>query len=377
MKVVFFGTFNEGWHPRVRVLREGLDAHGWDVTIVNVPSSITTKQRLEIAQRPWRAITVLSGVVKAYLQLVKEARDVGHADAVVVGYLGVLDVHLARRLFRAPIVLDHMAPIAGTFQDRRITGLRLRIAATVDRWAENAAALVLVDTPEHLAQIDRTRRDRAMVVAVGAPNQWFTAQRSAISSSRPDSLSIVFFGLYTPLQGIPRLARALDRTADLPVRWTLVGDGQDRHLVQHAIDTQANVTSYDWVAPHDLPALVAAHDVCLGIFGTTPKAERVVPNKVYQGAAAGCLVITSDTACQRTALAKAGVFVDSDDPDGLANAVADMLNDRTDLQTLRKTSARWAVEHFSPEAASLELSDRMKSLAGRNTGRRKWLKSKR
>ena len=45
--------------------------------------------------------------------------------------------------------------------------------------------------------------------------------------------------------------------------------------------------------------MVASHDVCLGIFGDTDKALSVVPTKVYQGAAAGCAVVTSDTAPHR------------------------------------------------------------------------------
>ena len=51
----------------------------------------------------------------------------------------------------------------------------------------------------------------------------------------------------------------------------------------------------DWVDADELPGVVAEHDVCLGIFGTTDKAPRVVPNKVYQGVASGCAVVTSDT----------------------------------------------------------------------------------
>jgi hypothetical protein len=40
-----------------------------------------------------------------------------------------------------------------------------------------------------------------------------------------------------------------------------------------------------WVEQSRMPALVAGHDVCLGIFGTTPKGLRVVPNKAYQARA--------------------------------------------------------------------------------------------
>ena len=71
----------------------------------------------------------------------------------------------------------------------------------------------------------------------------------------------------------------------------------------------------------NLPALVAGHDVCLGIFGTGDKALRVVPNKVFQGAAAGCAIVTSDTAPQRRALGDAAVLVPPGDPEALAAAL--------------------------------------------------------
>ncbi|MDY5138226.1 glycosyltransferase, partial [Actinotignum timonense] len=59
----------------------------------------------------------------------------------------------------------------------------------------------------------------------------------------------------------------------------------------------------------------------LGIFGTSDKAQRVVPNKAYQGMAAGLALITSDTAPQRDMLGDAASYV----PAGDASALADML----------------------------------------------------
>jgi hypothetical protein len=85
------------------------------------------------------------------------------------------------------------------------------------------------------------------------------------------------------------------------------------------------VTWLDWVEPDALPALVAAHDVCLGILGTGPKALRVVPNKVFQGLAAECVVVTSDTAPQRRLLGDHLELV----PPGDAAALADRLLDLT------------------------------------------------
>ena len=81
--------------------------------------------------------------------------------------------------------------------------------------------------------------------------------------------------------------------------------GQDRAEAQRLAAGNPRVEWLDWVPAARLPELVARHDVCLGILGTGAKARRVVPNKVYQGAAAGCAVITSDTPPQRSALGDA------------------------------------------------------------------------
>jgi glycosyltransferase involved in cell wall biosynthesis len=113
------------------------------------------------------------------------------------------------------------------------------------------------------------------------------------------------------------------------------------------------------VAPADLPALVAGHDVCLGIFGRGDKALRVVPNKVFQGAAAGCAVVTSDTAPQRRALGECAVLVPPGDPQALAAALRALADDRDRLQALRTGAWTLARERFVPEAVVVPLVQRV------------------
>jgi len=45
----------------------------------------------------------------------------------------------------------------------------------------------------------------------------------------------------------------------------------------------------------ELPRLMSASHICLGIFGTTPKAQRVIPNKVFDAIAVARPVVTADT----------------------------------------------------------------------------------
>ena len=90
-----------------------------------------------------------------------------------------------------------------------------------------------------------------------------------------EPLRAVFFGLFTPLQGAPVIGAALAALADdedHPVEVTMIGSGQDLDETRALAARNPRVHWLDWVDAADLPAMVAAHDLCLGIFGTGPKA---------------------------------------------------------------------------------------------------------
>jgi glycosyltransferase involved in cell wall biosynthesis len=168
-------------------------------------------------------------------------------------------------------------------------------------------------------------------------------------------MRVVFFGLYTPLQGAPVIAEAANLLADLDVEFTMIGTGQELQVARAVASRNPRITWLNWVDGADLPSAVASHDVCLGIFGTTDKALRVVPNKVYQGAAAGCAVITSDTPPQRRALGSAGLLVQPGDANALADALRSLAADRSLLWNMRSAAYQHAVARFSPQVVTKQL----------------------
>ena len=176
-------------------------------------------------------------------------------------------------------------------------------------------------------------------------------------------MRVVFYGLYTPLQGTPTIGAALGGIAagaDAPaIAVTMIGRGQDEAEAKSAAAGNKAVTWLDWVPAAELPALVAEHDVCLGIFGTGEKARRVVPNKVFQGAAAGCAIITSDTAPQRRVFGDAAVLVPPGDADALAAALLELARDRGRLRELRTAARELAEKHFSPAQVVAPLIERL------------------
>ena len=139
----------------------------------------------------------------------------------------------------------------------------------------------------------------------------------------------------------------------------MIGGGQDEAAARTAAGANTAVRWIPWVPAADLPALVAGHDVCLGIFGTGDKALRVVPNKVFQGAAAGCAIVTSDTAPQRRALGRAAVLVPPGDAEELAAALLRLARDRAELARLRRDARRLAAAEFAPERIVAPLLQRL------------------
>jgi glycosyltransferase involved in cell wall biosynthesis len=371
MRTIIFGTYDTAMHPRIATIAEGLSARGFDVTECNIPLGLTTADRVDMLAKPWKVGGLVARLASRWLGLAARARRLGRPDAVVVGYLGHFDVHLARLLYprhmfsrhRVPIVLDHLISAANTAKDRRIAGggLKQRLLELIDAAALRAADIVVVDTEEHLEIVPEKYRSKAVVVPVGAPAPWHAAARelSATVTSATGPLKVVFYGLYTPLQGAPVIGEALGRLAGAPVEVTMIGRGQDQAETKRAAASNQSVRWLDWVPAAELPALVAAHDVCLGIFGTGDKALRVVPNKVFQGAAAGCAVVTSDTAPQRRLLGDAAVLVPPGDPAALADALLRLADDREALLKLRHAARQLAAERFTPEQVVGPLTDRL------------------
>ena len=104
---------------------------------------------------------------------------------------------------------------------------------------------------------------------------------------------VLFYGSYIPLQGIETIIDAADQLPD--VHFTLIGKGQTYHEMKRKAEALTNITFHDPVPLTELPNCIRSADLCLGIFGTSNKAQRVIPHKVYDAVACGIPVITANT----------------------------------------------------------------------------------
>jgi glycosyltransferase involved in cell wall biosynthesis len=104
---------------------------------------------------------------------------------------------------------------------------------------------------------------------------------------------------------------------------------------------------------------MACADIVLGIFGVTPKACMVIPNKVYQALAVGRAVITADTAAVRELFTNGEdlLMVPPGDAAALARAIERLGSDPLLRRRIAARGGQRIREGYHPAAVAGRLGD--------------------
>lgn len=247
------------------------------------------------------------------------------SDAVLVGYPGHMDLPAARRAARGrPVIFNPLVSLADTLvSDRgrfRPGSPPARVLQKVDRRAFRAADLVVADTRAHADFLSGLAgHDRFEVCFVGAEDRLFHPPWEPA-----EPFVALFVGKLIPLQGVETIVGAAGLAPE--IRFRIVGSGQLEPLLRQA---PANVERIPWIEYERLPDELRRAGCGLGIFGTSAKAARVIPNKAFQALACGAPLVTADTPAARELLAdgESAVLVPAGDDVALADAVRRLAGD--------------------------------------------------
>jgi glycosyltransferase involved in cell wall biosynthesis len=300
--VAYFGTYDPAY-PRNAVLIAGLRELGVPVFEFQTPLPALSAAQMAT---PRGAVRLALGVVEAHARLFAQHRSRLRIDAVVVGYPGHFLVPFGRVLaaFRhTRLVFDPLVSLWDTFAgDRGLVasgGWKSAAVRAVDRAAFALPSLVLADTWAHATYYQAAfalPRRKLAVVPVGAlPAPQATGGARPLESG--ESLTVFQYGKWSPLHGAETVLAAADQLRGEPFRFVLAGEGQLSGVLRAEI-ARRGLANVEWLGPLSLPELRAralAADVCLGVFGGSDKAARVIPNKVYDALACGRPVVTAGT----------------------------------------------------------------------------------
>ncbi len=373
MTACLFGTYDRG-HSANRLLLRALGGAGFTVEELHEPVWERTRHK-DAGYFGAGSLAALAGRWTAAARRLAAAwrRRTGPPPLVVVGFGGQLDVVLAARLCRprAALIFAPLVSLSETLvEDRRVFaagGVRARLVAALDRATFRAADLVLADTEAHAAYLRElgAPHDRVAAWHFGVEPEFVTP-----AAARPEPRRVLFYGRYLPLHGVETILAAAARLgprADV----LLVGGGPQRPRMEAAAARLgAGVTWRDEVPLGVLPGELAAAAVVLGVFGAGRKAAMVVPNKVYQAAAAGRPLVTRDGPALREVL-EPGVHClacPAGDADALAAAVLRLLDDSALAARLGAAARAHVLTRFGAAATAARLGELLATRLGVRPG---------
>ncbi|MDO8514977.1 MAG: glycosyltransferase [bacterium] len=345
MTICYFGSYDKNY-PRNRTIIKGLIKNGDRIIECHSPKSIIFGR--------WIILFIKFLKIKC--------------DLIIVGFPGHTDIFFAwilAKIFSKRLVFDAFISLYDSRcfdrKDFSPYSWHGRVLWLVDKISCTLSDKVLLDTKTHINYFSQEFRipiKKFIKVFVGTDEDLFVPK--AHITKKP--FEIGFHGSYLPAQGIEYVLKAAELLKDEPVVFSLVGSGQEFAKGQNIVNKLglSNVKFLPKIPYEELPDFISQCDIYLGgHFGVTPKAFRVIPNKVFEAIAMRKPVIIGKS------LATEELFTDNKDclmvkhgnSRSLAGAVKLLVRD----QKLRRKISENAFGLFQKELTSFKIVKEFKN----------------
>lgn len=308
--ICFFGTYESSF-PRTITLKEACRIKRFKVIECHKPFWENMTQKVEF----FSIISMIKYGFKlmlAYTSLAVRYLKLENHDVVIVGYNGYFDIPLAKlltKIRKKPLIFTPVFPLYETLvEDRKYvnkTSIKSKIIHLIDEISCRLADFIIIETDSYIdyyCEEFKIPREKYFKIPLGADETNFFQRQQKVQKKDPNLLKLLFYGKFIPLQGISyiiKAAKILEKNKD--VEFEIIGSGQLSNNIRNLaakLDNK-NIKFIDWINYRELPEHILDADVCLGIFGSTPKAQRGIPIKVYEALAMKKPVITGDTPASR------------------------------------------------------------------------------
>jgi glycosyltransferase involved in cell wall biosynthesis len=346
--VLWWGRFDPDY-SRNRVLRQAYAVLGWQVKDFY----------------PW---------ISPLADIEARLRHTPRADLVHVPCFRQRDIAAATRYAHrhgVPLLVD---PLISAYDKQLFERGKFPESSTRAGWLLRreqrlfqGADIVIADTPEHarfFAETLGVQPARLHVVYVGAEESLFVPGEQHAANS---PIEVLFYGSFIPLQGPQVIVEAARRYQGPPIRWVLLGNGPLLETCRQNARGLANVAFEKWLPYAQLPERIRRADILLGVFGTTPKAQRVIPNKVFQALACGKPLVTCRALSYPTELCESensGIcWIAAGDSAALAAGVAELARHPDRLAALGSAARSTYEMFFSADAVRNQLQAALSALS--------------
>jgi len=280
ISVLYFGTYDPEY-SRNHILIDGLRKN--DVNVIECRDDSTGFKKF----------------LKLFLKL---RRIEDNYDIIVIGFFSPLIVPFAKLITRKPVIFDPLVLLYDSnVLDRKVVkpkSLRAFYYWFLDWLTLHLADAVIFDTEENIKYASKeykVRPEKFKKILIGTREDIY---HPVTRNQENKNFLVEFHGFFNTLQGVEfiiKAAKHLESHDDIRIIIVGNGKGQDK-LLQLAQDLRIkNIEFIEPIDKKELAMKISEADVCLGIFGTSDKARRVIPNKVYECVGMRKPVISADT----------------------------------------------------------------------------------
>ena len=172
--------------------------------------------------------------------------------------------------------------------------------------------------------------------------------RARLGANANDCL-VLYAGTHGISQGLTSVADAAADLTEEPIWFAFVGDGADKQRLQDRVAEHAlrNVTLLPSLPHEQVPALLAAADICLVPLRDVPLFSSFIPSKMFEYLAAGKPVVGALAGEAAQILREAGAWVvPPADSEALAAAIRTLAADPQRRQAMGQQGRCYVEKHF-------------------------------
>lgn len=360
--VCFFGTYESSF-PRTITLKEACRQLKIKAVECHIPFWELKKEKLEFFSLRSIAKIVFQLII-IYIRLSVQYLKLEDHDAVVVGYNGYFDTPLAKfltKIRRKPLIYTPVFPLYETsVEDRKYinkASIKSKIIHLIDELSCRLADLIIIETDTYMnyyCMEFNISKKKYHKIPLGADETNYFPREQEIQRDESNHLKVLFYGKFIPLQGISYIIQAAKLIEeDKDIEFEIIGSGQLSENIRSLANQLhiKNITFIDWVNYGELPNHIQKADICLGIFGTTHKAQRGIPIKVYESLAMKKPVITGNSpAAREVFIHKANsILCEMGNPKALAESILLLKEDKKLRKEIAEEGFKLYQELFSSQ----------------------------
>ncbi len=371
--ICFFGTY-ESTFPRTITLKDACRHLGIKVIECHVPFWEKKREKLEYFT-PKSLVKTVFQLMLIYIRLAFQYIRLEDHDAVLVGYNGYFDMPLAKLLAKIrqkALIYTPVFPLYETsVEDRGYinkNSKKSKAIHLIDEISCRLADLIIIETQTYLDYYSKEfkiPKEKYFKIPLGADETNYFPRRDTTPQKDSESTKVLFYGKFIPLQGIPTIIKAAKiLEEDRDIEFEIIGSGQLSGSIKDLAGelNVKNVSFIEWINYRDIPTHIEKADICLGIFGDTPKARRGIPIKVYEALAMKKPVITGDSPAAGEVFVNRvnSILCEMANPEALAESILLLKNDRALRTDIAKAGFLLYQNRFSAEQIAEEFKEALK-----------------